>query len=132
MTRLRASITSYQQRGQSASEQLEQCFLELQAIQADKQAMEQKNQELTQELESLQNAFGTLNREYHCKTESVVSLEVELSNARSSRQEICMESKNVVENVRAWLQEQKRVNDYLNGKMKEKNDLIKKLKYEKE
>lgn len=129
---MKASITSYQERTQSASEQLEQCFLELQAIQADKQAMEQKNQELTQELTTLQNTFTNLNIEHDYRIESVASLEVELNNARSSRHEICMQSRNVVENVRAWLQEQKKINEQLNGKMREKNNAIKKLKFERE
>lgn len=129
---LRASITSYQERNQTASEQLEQCLLELQAIQTDKESIEQRNEELSQELQSLQNAFGNLNKEYHFKAESIMSLEVELSSTRTSQKEICKESRNIVENVKTWLREQKKINDHLNNKMKEKNDMIKRLKTQRE
>lgn len=132
MIRLRANISNYQERSHSASEQLEQCLLELQAIQADKETADRRNEELTHELRSLQSVFTNLNRDYHFKTESFISIETELNNSRSNQQEICLESRNVVENVRHWLEEQKTINDYLNTKMKEKNDTIKRLRAERE
>lgn len=121
VTRLKANVTAYQEQNQALGEQLEQCVLELQALQADKDAVEQKNEQLLVELQSMQGAFANLNRECFIKSK-------ELHDTKSSKNQVCAESRNIIENVRSWLQEQKKLNDRLNEKMKEKNVMIHKLK----
>lgn len=121
VTRLKANLTSYQEQTQTVGEQLEQCLLELQALQADKDAVDQKNEQLFMELQTMQNAFANLSRECFVKTK-------ELHDTKSSKNQVCAESRNIIENVRSWLQEQKGLNDKLHEKMKEKNILIRRLK----
>lgn len=121
VTRLKANVTSYQEQTQTVGEQLEQCLLELQALQADKDAVDQKNEQLFMELQTMQNAFANLSRECFVKTK-------ELHDTKSSKNQVCAESRNIIENVRSWLQEQKGLNDKLHEKMKEKNILIRRLK----
>lgn len=121
VTRLKANITSYQEQNHTVGEQLEQCLLELQALQADKDAVDLKNEQLFVELQSMQNAFTNLSRECFVKSK-------ELHDTKSSKNQVCAESRNIIENVRSWLQEQKKLNDRLNEKMKEKNVVIQRLK----
>lgn len=123
--RLKANVTSYQEQNQTVGEQLEQCLLELQALQADKDAVEQKNEQLLVELQSMQTAFTNLSRECFVKAK-------ELHDTKSSKNQVCVESRNIIENVRSWLQEQKKLNDKLNEKMKEKNLMIQRLKQQNE
>lgn len=125
VTRLKATVTSYQEQNHTISEQLEQCLLELQALQSDKDGVEQKNEQLLVELQSMQNAFTNLSRECFVKTK-------ELHDTKSSKNQVCVESRNIIENVRSWLQEQKKLNDRLNEKMKEKNMIIQRLKVQNE
>lgn len=121
MTRLKANVTSYQEQIHTVGEQLEQCLLELQALQADKDAVDQKNEQLFMELQTMQNAFTNLSRECFVKTK-------ELHDTKSSKNQVCAESRNIIENVRSWLLEQKSLNDKLHDKMKVKNVIIKRLK----
>lgn len=129
VTTLRVNAESIESRNEIVKEQLEQCLIEIQRIQTDKETLIRRNSELQHEMKSLQNAFSDLNREYQYKTESVM---MELVDTKTSRNELCVESRSVVQNVRMWLQEQRRLNEKLSGKVRDKNNVIERLKQEKQ
>lgn len=126
---LRANAESIESRNEIIKEQLEQCLIEIQRIQTDKETLIRRNNELQHEMKSLQTAFSDLNREYQYKTETVM---MELVDTKTSRDELCVESRSVVQNVRMWLQEQRRLNEKLSGKVRDKNNVIERMKQEKQ
>lgn len=104
-------------------EQLDQCSMDIKTIQEEKMNLEQRNMQLTQDLNELQ---AVLQR----KVNNVNMLGMELMEARTNREQLCTGSQTVVNNVRIWLDEQKRLNQSLKEKLQRKDALI--AKYERE
>lgn len=65
-------------------------------------------------------------------SESFKALESEMSEMRSSRNEICFESKNIINYVRSWMLEQKKINEYVVNKERNYCVTIEKLRQENE
>lgn len=61
--------------------------------------------------------------------ETLKVLESELCEMKSNRNEICFESKNIINYVRSWLQEQKKINEYVSNKERNYCLTIEKLKH---
>lgn len=57
-------------------------------------------------------------------------LESELSEMKNNRDEICFESKNIINYVRSWLHEQKKINEYVANRERNYCEVIEKLKLE--
>lgn len=125
---LKNNAQSIQSRNDIVKEQMDHCLVEIHRIQNEKDNLQMRNDELQRDIKSLYCAFNDMNKEYQSKTENVL---MELTDTKISRDEICSESRNVVQNVRLWVQEQKRINNKLCGKLKEKNGQIAKLRQEK-
>lgn len=120
VTRLKANVTSYQEQTHTVGEQLEQCLLELQALQADKDAVDQKNEQLFIELQSMQSALANAKKELSIKTK-------ELHDRILNQNHMVDESKYIVDNVRAWLNEHTIINNRLKKKLIEKDTIIQQL-----
>ncbi|XP_017784463.1 PREDICTED: thyroid receptor-interacting protein 11-like isoform X2 [Nicrophorus vespilloides] len=118
--KLKMVIGKNDEKNEIMMRELEQCLAELQVIQRDKEFLMEKNTALAQEIRSLQNAC-------QLKTESVVTLEMELSDTKSIKETLCTESKHIIDNVKSWLHEQQKLNVELNDKIKSKNTIISKL-----
>ncbi|KAK9754632.1 hypothetical protein QE152_g1043 [Popillia japonica] len=103
--------------------QLDKCLNDLKNAEQEKIYLEQRNMTLMGTLDKMQATIQS-------KSESIAHMEFELLEAKTSRDEICTESRNVVFNVRAWLDEQKRINEQLKEKLEKKDALI--MKYEQE
>lgn len=117
-----------QSRNDIVREQMDHCLIEIHRIQIEKDNLQMRNDELQKDIKSLYCAFNDMNKEYQCKSENVL---MELTDIKISRDEICSESKNVLQNVRLWVQEQKKINNKLCGKLREKNNQIARLRQEK-
>lgn len=110
--------------------QIDQYLGEIQKLKSDKDTLTRKNQVLLYELHSLQNSMTQTDSQRYIN--DIKSLESELEEIRSSRDEISYESRNVLSNVKAWLQEQKRINDHAAKRERDYCDTIKRLKQENE
>lgn len=106
---------------QTAKQQLDKCLCDLKSMEQEKNYLEQRNVTLMGTLERMQVSLQS-------KTESLTTVEMELLEVKTSRDEICNESRNVVFNVKAWLDEQKKINEQLKQKLQKKNAVI--AKYE--
>ncbi|XP_025833085.1 restin homolog isoform X3 [Agrilus planipennis] len=127
---LHVDRNSLEQQVVDRTQEVEQYLQEIQNLQADKETTEQKYKILKTELQGLQSAFDNLSKQYMNKAESLISLEMELVDTKSSHTQLCNESKKVVDNVRCWLEEQKEINLKLERNIKEKESTINKLKGE--
>lgn len=103
--------------------QLDKCVNDLKLAEQEKSYLEQRNATLMATLDRMQATIQS-------KTESLAHMEVELLDAKTSRDEICTESRNVVFNVRSWLDEQKKINEELKARLEKKNALIAKYEHE--
>ena len=104
-------------------EQLDQCSMDLKTIHEDKLNLEQRNIQLTQELNGLQ---AVLQR----KVKSINMLEMELMEVRTDREQLCTGSQTVMNDVKIWIDEQKKINQSLKERLRKKDELI--AKYERE
>lgn len=129
LSSVRNNTELMQNRNEIAKEQLDRCLIEIQRIQMEKDSLQQRNDDLQRDIKTLHNAFNELNKDYQCKTESAM---MELVDTRASRDEVCLESRCVVQNVKLWIQEQKKINDRLCEKLKDKTSTIARLRGEKE
>lgn len=102
-------------------------------------SLEDKNRHLKQKVDKLQSENHTLrekNKLLLCEKDTYLqairNLELELAETKNVRDDICAESRHVVNNVKAWLEEQRKINE----KIKQRNqcycNTIAKLKQENE
>ncbi|KRT80141.1 hypothetical protein AMK59_8232, partial [Oryctes borbonicus] len=120
---MKCCIRQNESDNQSIKARLEKCMEDLKNAEQEKNFLEQRNVALMATLDKMQTTIQT-------KSESIAHMEVELIDVKTSRDEICTESRNVVYNVRAWLEEQKKINEELKDKLQKKNALI--ARYENE
>ncbi|XP_022903274.2 putative leucine-rich repeat-containing protein DDB_G0290503 isoform X6 [Onthophagus taurus] len=118
---LQSTLGQHESLNITIKKQLDKCMCDLKKIESDKYFVEQKNEKLLQELDKMQSLL-------RCRCENVMTLEEEINDIKSDRDEIRRESQHVICNVRAWLEEQKRLNDQLKDKLVKKNALI--IKYQ--
>ncbi|XP_065164303.1 myosin heavy chain, fast skeletal muscle-like isoform X4 [Atheta coriaria] len=118
---MRSSLTANDEKNKLIIAELEACLNDLHN---DKDFLVRKNDQLLAKIQSLQDIFNS-------KTESLVTLELELTEAKFTRDSLCNESKQVIDHVKCWLEEQRKINIELNERIKHKNDVIGKLKQEK-
>ncbi|GJQ86608.1 hypothetical protein Trydic_g7840 [Trypoxylus dichotomus] len=109
---------------QAIKARLEKCMEDLKNAEQEKSFLEQRNMTLVATLDKMQATI-------QARSESLAHMEVELIEVKTSRDEICNESRNVVYNVRAWLEEQKKINEELKTKLQKKNALIARYENEK-
>lgn len=127
VAKLNISSSQFENRNILITQQLEKCLEELNSFQRVKEKLEERNIQLEVEIDHLQRTFAELNQEIRYKNDSVVNLEHELLDTKCSRDEICAESRVVVNSVRSWLEEQKRINVVLNNTVREKNLVIEEI-----
>ncbi|KAJ8930385.1 hypothetical protein NQ314_016812, partial [Rhamnusium bicolor] len=128
--RMQSTVAALEEKSQLLKGQLEQYLAELQCVQEEKEVLVQKNCELLSELRSIQFACNEANKQQRYTSESVKVLESELNDLRNSRDEMCFESKNVISYVRAWLQEQKKINEHTVRRERNYCNTIQQLKQE--
>ncbi|VEN36491.1 unnamed protein product [Callosobruchus maculatus] len=128
--RMQNTVSTLEEKSQLLKGQLEQYLSELQIVQTEKESLVQKNRELLSDLRSLQCSYSAVDKRQSSIAESVKSLEIELEKVKCNRDEICMESKNIVGYFRDWLQEQKKINKYVTSREKNYWQNIEKMKEE--
>jgi chromosome segregation ATPase len=108
-------------------------------LQSTVNMLDEKNRLLKQKLDklhtdnqNLKEKSKTLTREKEMFCQTIKNLEMELADAKNNRDDICAESRNVVNNVKAWLDEQRKINDKVKRKTQCYCDTIIKLKQENE
>jgi chromosome segregation ATPase len=94
--------------------------------------LKQKLDKLHTDNQNLKEKSKTLMREKEMFCQTIKNLEMELADAKNNRDDICAESRNVVNNVKAWLDEQRKINDKVKRKTQCYCDTIIKLKQENE
>ncbi|KAF2903682.1 hypothetical protein ILUMI_02477 [Ignelater luminosus] len=110
------------------SAQVDHCLCEIKRLQDEKTSLETKNKNFKKELHSLQHQYRDLDDKYQQLNDSVITLQMEVVDHKMCRDEICVESRNVITNVRAWLQDQALINEKLTQKLQDDEFLIDKLK----
>lgn len=107
---------------------VDHCLCEIKRLQDEKTSLEVKNKNFKKELHSLQHKYHELDDKYQQLNNSVITLQMEVVDHKMCRDEICVESRNVITNVRAWLQDQALINEKLTQKLRDDEFLIDKLK----
>lgn len=125
---MQSTVATLEERSHLLKSQLEQYLAELQHVQSDKELLMKKNQELLTELRSIQGSYAAVDKQQRYTIESVKALESELSAVRNNREEICCDVKNVVGYVRAWLLEQKKINEYTTKRERDYCNTIRRLR----
>ncbi|KAJ8916239.1 hypothetical protein NQ315_016378 [Exocentrus adspersus] len=110
--KMQTTVSTLEERSELLKGQLEQYLAELQNVHSEKETLMRKNRELLAELRSIQGSCAAAEKQQRYTTESVKALESELCAMRDNRDEICSDVKNVVSYVRAWLQEQRKIDEY--------------------
>ncbi|KYB27458.1 hypothetical protein TcasGA2_TC033262 [Tribolium castaneum] len=102
-------------------------------------SLEEKNRQLKQKLDklhaetkNLKEKNKSLTREKETCAQTIRNLELELNDAKNNRDDLCTESRCVVNNVKAWLEEQRKINDRVKKKTQCYCETIAKLKQENE
>lgn len=88
----------------------------------------QKLQKLQDENKNLREKNSVFERENSMYIQTVKSLELEIEDVKNNRDDICTESKCVMDNVRSWLEEQKIINEKVRKKTQCYCDTIRDLK----
>lgn len=110
-----------------AGRQLQQCLGEMNGLQIERDQLAAKNVAMQKELQAVHCAYNNLNHSYQELLKSVVSLETDLIESKLNRDEICVESRNVVNNVRNWLEDQTFINEQIQQKIRDDNNTIERL-----
>ncbi|XP_044268218.1 myosin-10-like isoform X2 [Tribolium madens] len=102
-------------------------------------SLEEKNRQLKLKLDklhaenkNLKEKNKCLSREKETCAQTIRNLELELADAKNNRDDLCTESRCVVNNVKAWLEEQRKINDRVKKKTQCYCETIAKLKQENE
>nr|XP_023022853.1 uncharacterized protein LOC111511081 isoform X1 [Leptinotarsa decemlineata] len=129
---MQSTVSGLEESSQLLKGQVEQYLSELQMVQNEKDALMRKNHDLLTELRSLQSSYSSANKQQRYNQDSIQMLQTELNEVKNSRDEICFESKNVIDYFRSWLQEQNKINQYVMSKEREYCNTIDMLKREAE
>ncbi|CAH0556867.1 unnamed protein product [Brassicogethes aeneus] len=124
---LQATVTSLQEQNNLLKNQLEQYLQELSTIQKEKDDLMRKKVEVLNELRTLQGSYAQITKQQRYTADSVKNLEAEIDVLKTNRDEISYESKNVVSYVKAWLEEQRKINDFVGRKERNYCEIIEKL-----
>ncbi|CAG9833571.1 unnamed protein product [Diabrotica balteata] len=127
-TRMQTTVTNLEERSQLLKGQVEQYLMELQMVQKEKDSLHIRNQDLLRELRALQTSYETACGQQRYNEETIKSLESELRDVKKQRDDICLESRTVVDYFRLWLQEQKKINEFTVSKEKDYFKTIEMLK----
>ncbi|RZC42883.1 leucine-rich repeat-containing protein [Asbolus verrucosus] len=92
--------------------------------------LKQKVEKAQLENQKLRENNKQLSREKETFAQMVRNLEIELAETRNCRDDVCEESRHVVNNVKAWLEEQKKINNKVKKRAQCYCDTITKLKQE--
>ncbi|CAG9814199.1 unnamed protein product [Phaedon cochleariae] len=130
--RMQSTVVSLEEKSQLLKGQVEQYLLELQMVQNEKESLLEKNRDLLNELRSLQSSYHSAGKQQRYNSEAVKILELELNEIKNNRDEICFESKNVINYFRNWLQEQRKINQHVIAKERDFRETIETLKQENE
>lgn len=117
------------QQSQSAS-QLDVCLKIISELRNEKSALEADNIALTEEISRLNTELYERCQENKSKQQKIDNLEKEMIELDKSRNELRDESKQVLENVRNWIQEQRQMNSILNENMSQKCAALERFKKE--
>ncbi|XP_044726473.1 putative leucine-rich repeat-containing protein DDB_G0290503 [Chrysoperla carnea] len=117
------------QQSQSAS-QLDVCLKIISELRNEKSALEADNIALTEEISRLNTELYERCQENTSKQQKIDNLEKEMIELDKSRNELRAESKQVLENVRNWIQEQRQMNSILNENMSQKCAALERFKKE--
>ncbi|XP_072393359.1 uncharacterized protein [Diabrotica undecimpunctata] len=127
-TRMQTTVTNLEERSQLLKGQVEQYLMELQMVQKEKDSLHMRNQDLLRELRALQTSYEAACGQQRYNEETIKSLESELRDVKKQRDDICLESRTVVDYFRLWLQEQKKINEFTVSKEKDYFKTIEMLK----
>ncbi|KAL7294272.1 hypothetical protein TKK_0012288 [Trichogramma kaykai] len=94
-------------------------------------ALEDCNNKSLEELEDMQSSLVELRNECDTKTQALDNVSQELERMKVSRLEVCEESKNVLEWVRRWMQEQKQRVKGLQDELRDKHKHLKRANADK-
>lgn len=94
--------------------------------------VQQNSQKLQEENKRLEEKNLLLERENTMLVQTIKSLEMEMEDVKNNRDDICAESKCVMDNVRGWLEEQRIINEKVRKKTQCYCNTIKDLKEQNE
>ncbi|KAK5646764.1 hypothetical protein RI129_005228 [Pyrocoelia pectoralis] len=101
---------------------------ELQCLRNAKIQLQSKNGEYLKEIEELRCSHAQLQQNYQKVVKSVDILQTEIIDYQNNSENICGESRNVIDNVRHWLEHQSVINQQITQKFNDDQLLIHNLK----
>lgn len=132
MSRLQQANAPLEERNHDLQTKLERVMSENKNLKDINKTLLRQKDQLVNELQGLQASYNTLDRTHQQLKQTVRQLEFELSDTRNKRNDLCSESKIVLDNVKAWLGEQRKINDQVKKKARDYSTTIERLKQENE
>ncbi|XP_063931933.1 golgin subfamily A member 6-like protein 24 isoform X2 [Zophobas morio] len=136
---LKVEIKSMLQNQLALNTENDKLLKQLGCLQTNVLSLEDQNHHLKQKFQKLQDDCQKLKeknmillQERDSYVQTIKNLEFELAEAKNNRDDLCAESRHVVNNVKAWLQEQRRINQKVMQRTRCYCDTIAKLKEENE
>ncbi|XP_030749625.1 myosin heavy chain, skeletal muscle-like isoform X3 [Sitophilus oryzae] len=126
------SINCLSEQNKVLKEQIEQYVVRMKNLNTEKETLVRKNRELLNELRSLQSTTFSMDKQQRHAIDSLKQMESDVEDLKQNKEEICLESKNVIKNVRAWVEEQKIINDLIIKREQMYLDTIKKMSADKQ
>lgn len=107
--------TSCEQEKRNAivTKQMSSMLDKLSGFQEENDKLKTENARLKDEMQTLQSGFDKVDRELKKKIEYAANLEIQLMDTKASRDELYVESRKVINNVRLWMQEHEKAKQQL-------------------
>ncbi|XP_018398215.1 PREDICTED: ERC protein 2-like [Cyphomyrmex costatus] len=112
-------------------QQLQEYMKETYHLDRQKISLERDNSTYITELQDMCKSLHELKKECHLKTRSLTYMSADLTETAMSRSKLCKESQYIVSCIRDCMEQQKKYNETLSKNLKNKQQLIMQLVFEK-
>ncbi|XP_018053882.1 PREDICTED: myosin-11-like [Atta colombica] len=112
-------------------QQLQEYMKDNYHLDQQKISLERDNSTYITELQDMRKSLHELKKECHLKDQSLTNMSADLTDTAMSRAKLCKESQYIVSCIRNYIEQQKKYNETLSKKLKNKQQLIMQLVFEK-
>ncbi|KYN34259.1 hypothetical protein ALC56_11366 [Trachymyrmex septentrionalis] len=131
LEREKEELTKVENVNHDLIQQLQEYMKENYHLDRQKISLEQDNSTYIIELQDMRKSLHELKKECHLKDQSLTNMSADLTDTAMSRSKLCKESQYIVSCIRDCMEQQKKYNKTLSKKLKNKQQLIMQLVFEK-
>ncbi|XP_018361869.1 PREDICTED: sporulation-specific protein 15-like isoform X2 [Trachymyrmex cornetzi] len=131
LEREKEELTKVENVNRDLIQQLQEYMKENYHLDRQKISLEQNNSTYITELQDMRKSLHELKEECHLKDQSLTNMSADLTETAMSRSKLCKESQYIVSCIRDCMEQQKKYNETLSKKLKNKQQFIMQLVFEK-